>query len=54
VSGGRLETGKVVRRMKKFLRINPAFPAIACAVALFVAGVLLGGFATTRSNGSAV
>lgn len=45
---------KVARRMNKLLRINPAFPAIAGAVALIVAGVLLGGFATTRSNGSTV
>lgn len=40
--------------MKTVLRINPGFIALAAMVSLLVAGVFLGGFGQTRTNGSIV
>jgi len=40
--------------MKRLLRINFAFYAIPCFIALLVAGILLGGFGQTEVNGSKI
>jgi hypothetical protein len=40
--------------MKKLLRVNPGFYAVAGLLALLVAGVFTGGFGRTEANGSII